>query len=258
MRTIWHCLKMGFFIALAMAAYAAVAGSALYYWTSLTPTVAVSLISAGVAVVTGLIALTKNVIVEAINSPKLKIRFFPYDKRDCHATAFRNIETGNVVARTHYFRVRIENVGWRTAEDVEVTLEEVKRFTGGKFVADTDFMPLRLLWSHWRENRYELSIPPGVYRHCDLAYVLDPAAPTPPLPTTENDKVLFWFDVTPRPNTGRTSLMPGRYQVLLTAFGKNVGRALLKIDLEWAGVWRDDIDVLYKEGLTLTKGFETA
>lgn len=258
MRLLGHYIKVWFLVGLAVAAYAAVAASALCYWTRLTPAVAVPLLSAGVAVVTGLIVLTKDAIAGAINSPKLKIQFFPYDKRDCHATAFRNSKTGAIVAKTHYFRVRIENIGWRTAEEVEVTLEEVKRFREGKFIVDTDFMPLRLYWSHWRQNRYELPIPAGAYRHCDLAFVLDPASQNPPEPPVENNKVLFWFDVILRPNTGRTSLLPGKYQILLSAVGKNVRRASLKIELEWGGLWRDDIDTLYRETLTLTKGFESA
>jgi hypothetical protein len=258
MRLLWHYVKVWFFVGLAVTAYAAVAASALCFWTRLTPPVAVSLISAGVAVVTGLIALTKDGIAGVINSPKLKIRFFPYDKRDCHTTAFRNTQTGAIVAKTHYFRVRIENIGWRTAEEVEVTLEEVNRFNDGKWILDTDFMPLRLLWSHWREKRYEIAIPAAAYRHCDLGFVLDPASISPPLPPVEADQVVFWFDVFLRPNTGRTSLLPGRYQILLSAFGKNARRASLKIKLEWKGLWRDDIDELYQEGLILTKGFESA
>jgi hypothetical protein len=258
MRLMRHYIIVCFFIGLAVAAYAAVVVSVVFYWACLTPPVATPLAIAGAAIVTGLIALLKDPIAVAINSPKLKIRFFPYDKRDCHATRFSNSATGEIVANTHYFRVRIENIGWRTAEDVEVTLEEVKRFSEGDFIVDTDFMPLRLYWSHWRQNRSEIPIPAGAYRHCDLAFVLDPESKTPPNPPAEDGKVLLWFDVFPRPNTGRTSLLPGKYQILLSAFGKNVRRASLKIEFEWKGLWRADIDALYREGLILTRGFESA
>ncbi len=258
MRSFSHYLIICLFVALGVGAYAAVALSALCYWGILTPAVAVALISAGVAVVTGLIALVKDAFAAVINAPQLTIRFFPYDKRDCHATAFRDSHTGALIAKTHYFRVRVENRGWRTSEDVEVTLEEVQRFQNGKFVIDTDFMPIRLFWSHWRDSRYEIPIPTGAYRHCDLGFIIEPTARGSGLPAQENNKLLFWFDVFLRPNTGRTSLLPGRYRITLSAFGKNVKRSSLTLELEWMGLWHDDIDTMFRDSFLPKKGFEAA
>lgn len=193
---------MSTFVAVAAGAYAAVVGSVILYSGSIGFPVGASLISAGVAVVTGMIALLKDTIMDTITRPRLALRFFPHDKRDCHATAFRDRNTGSLLGKTHYFRLRVENVGWRTAEDVEVSLEAVNRFENGRFLLDTDFMPLRLYWSHWRETRYEISIPPGAYRHCDFGFVIEPTAKTGTLPPKENGNLLFWFDVFLRPNTG--------------------------------------------------------
>ena len=258
MRLFWHYTKTGLLLCLAVAAYAAAVGSVLWYWSLLTPPVAVPLIGAGVAVVTSLIALLKDTVAEIIRRPQLRIRFLPYDRRDCHQTAFRNNQTGAMVAKTHYFRVRVENIGWRTAEDVEVTLEGVERFHDGQFVVDTDFMPGRLFWSYWREKRYEIPIPMGAFRYCDLAFVLDPASQSGQIPPTENSPVPFQFDVVWVPNTGRTSLLPGRYRIVLSAFGKDVRRASLTIDLEWKGLWHDSIDELLGDSLLLRKGFQPA
>ena len=258
MRRFSHYIKIGLFLVLTVAAYAAVVASVLYHLDTVNFPVAASLIGAGVGIVTGIVVLLKDMIMEAINRPRLVLRFLPYDKRDCHATAFRDRNTGTLLAKTHYFRLRIENIGWRTADDVEVTLEEVKRFVNRGFSVNTDFMPLRLLWSHWRENRYEISIPPDAYRHCDFGFIVEPTATVGTLPPTENGELLFWFDVFTRPNTGRTSLLPGRYQITVSAFGKNVGRSSLRIELEWKGLWHDDIDVMLRDSLLPRKGFEAA
>jgi hypothetical protein len=256
MRTIFYYVKWSVFIALALGAYSFVFVSVIFYPGTTNLPIAVSLISSGVAVITGIIALLKDAIIGLITRPCLAVRFFPYDKRDCHATSFRNRNTGTITAKTHYFRFRIENVGWRTAEDVEVTLEEVKQFQNGRYFTDTDFMPLRLFWSHWRESRYELSIPPGTYRHCDFGFVIDPMANYCPLPPQESGKLLFWFDVFLRPNTGRTSLLPGRYEIRVSAFGRNVQRASLTVKLDWNGIWHNDIESMLQDSLLPKKGFE--
>ena len=249
MRTFKHVLKIGFFIFLVVASYIAVIVLTLHYVNVLGAPVTASLIAASVAAVTGIVVLTKDLAWDAINRARLAIRFFPYDKRDCHATTF-----GGVV-KTHYFRLRIENVGWRTVEDVEVALETVKQFDGKRLSVDSNFMPLRLFWSHWREKRYEISVPPGAYRHCDLGFIVEPSAPTGfPFTPVENDRLLFWFDVFLRPNTGRTSLLPGRYEITISAFGKHVKPAYRTIEFEWRGAWDNDIDNVLKSGLIIDKG----
>lgn len=258
MRKFLHYAKIASFLALIVSAYAAVAVPVVCYSDSKNFPLAASLIAAGVAVVTSILALLKDMIMEAINRPRLVVRFLPYDKRDCHATDFRDRKTGAVLAKAHYFRLRIENVGWRTADDVEVTLEEVKRLKTGRFSIDSNFMPLKLLWSHWRGARYEISIPPDAYRHCDFGFIVEPTATVGTLPPTENGELLFWFDVFTRPNTGRTSLLPGRYQITVSAFGKNVGRSSLTVELEWKGLWHDDIDAMLRDSLLPRKGFEAA
>lgn len=256
MRKFGHYLTIASVIVLIMSGYAAVVASVVLYSDPKNFPLAASLIAAGVAVLTSIIALLKDMIMEAINRPRLVVRFLPYDKRDCHATAFRDMNSGALLAKTHYFRLRIENIGWQTADDVEVTLEEVKRFENKRFSVDPDFMPLRLFWSHWRESRYEISIPPGAYRHCDFGFILEPTVTLATPSATENGVLVFWFDVFRRPNTGRTSLLTGRYQITVSAFGKNVGRSSLTIELEWKGLWDDDIEVMLRDSLLPRKGFE--
>jgi hypothetical protein len=258
MRRFVRVLKISIFIGSVIAAYGIVVCLALQYARIVGSSIAGSLVAAGVAIVTGIVALIGDKLWNAINQPRLRIRFFPYDKRDCHATEFRDRTTGAMKAKAHYFRIRVENTGWRSARDVEVTLESVKRFDNRHFVVDTDFMPLRLLWSHWREKRYEISIPAGAYRHCDFAFVVDPAAKSHKPPATKDNTLPLWFDVFLRPNTGRTSLLPGQYQVTLSAFGRNAKGTMLTIELEWKGKWYDDIDDLLKSSLLPKKGFKPA
>lgn len=246
---IFHDLKILLALGFIACAYAAVVITIIRLGGTIDPPIQASLIVAGVALVTGILSLLKDFIIDAVNAPRLNIKFLPNDLRDCHPTIFSNTSTGAELAQAYYFRIRIINDGWDTAEDVEVTLEEVKKFQDGRFETDIGYMPLRLFWSHWREKRFELTIPSGTYRYCDLGFVIDPNANVQGLlPAKENGNLLFWFDVFSRPNTGRSSLLPGsRYKISISAFGKNAKRATLAIDMEWKGVW-DHTEAMISRG----------
>jgi hypothetical protein len=143
MRKFLHYLKITLLIALIVSAYAGVVVSVVYYSDAKNFALAASLIAAGVAVITSIVALMKDMIMEAINHPRLVVRFFPYDKRDCHATDFRDRNTGAVLAKAHYFRLRIENIGWRTADDVEVTLGRSETFRKARFLDRPEFHAIK-------------------------------------------------------------------------------------------------------------------
>jgi hypothetical protein len=213
----------------------------------LDPAYVAALIGAAVSIVTSLLALLKVPIIAFLFSPELRISIFPDDQRDCHTTSLRDQVTGNLKAPAHYFRLRIENNGLSTAKNVEVSLEKVEELKDNQYELNKDFMPLRLLWSHWRNHRWELSIPPGTYRHCDLGYIVGPNDNN--IACCENGTHVFWFDVMIRPNAGRSSLVPGTYRITVSAFGDNARRSKLAIILEWKGIWKETLAELYQEGL---------
>jgi len=213
--------------------------------SQLETTIIASFIASAIAIVTGILALLKDFILDIVNAPSLRIEFVPFDNRDCHATKFTNGD------RVHYFRLRIRNDGWSGAEDVEVNLEEVRVFRHNKYETDKDFMPLRLFWSHWRQTRYELDIPSGTYRHCDFGFVLQPGTANLGVPAAVNNDHQFWFDVFLRPNTGKTSLSSGQYKIIVGAYGKNAGQARLTVEIKWIGGWQNTIEDLYRHNFKI-------
>lgn len=257
MRTFKHVIWIGIFACFVVAGYATVILLPLHYTNARNTPITISLIGAGVASFTGILGLFNDIVQKFIYRPLLIIHFFAYDKRDGRATSVRNPTTNEITAKPHYFRLRVENTGWSTTEDVEINLEAIKRFENGGFVSDTHFISLRLFWSFWREKRYEISIPPGYYRHCDFGFVIEPSSIKPHFPRKEDDKLLFWFDVLSRPNTGRTSLLPGKYQVTVSASGKNLKGTSETIELDWKGLWDDNFEVMLKKSLIPKCGFET-
>ncbi|MBI5115311.1 hypothetical protein HZA56_02455 [Candidatus Poribacteria bacterium] len=239
-----HNIKISIALLLVFLAYASVIMPVFYYIDRLDISTVIPLIGSGVAIVTGILALLKDFILDSVNHSVLKLDFFPHDKRDCHATKFTNPDTGQFIARVQYFRVRVVNYGWTTAEDVEVNLEEVRKFSDNGYETDQDFMPLRLFWSHWKQHRFELSIPSGTFRYCDFGFVQEPNSRG----AQENAQLLFWFDVFMRPHAGRTTLLPEKYEIKLVAFGKNARPTKIEICIDWKGIWDDNIDEFLKKG----------
>jgi len=240
-----HGLKILFTLIIIATSYAIVINIAMYYIGNQNSEILIPIIGACIAFVTSILALIKDFIISYIDSPKIIIEIHPYDKRDCHKTCYKT-ESGQFVAWVYYFRVRIKNIGWDTAEYVEVSLEEVRRKDKKDYIIDYDFIPLNLKWSLWGEKRLELSIPSGTYRYCDLGHLEEPSA----FAAMENGLLLLKFDVLFHPNIGRTSLLPGDYKIVLSAFGKNVRSTKKTICIKWSGKWHDDIDALYKDSLS--------
>ena len=93
---------------------------------------------------------------------------------DCLRTSMSipGVPTQVIARPCYYFRIRVGNIGWSSAENVEVIAEELyERRTNGKFEKRQDFQALNLLWAHYGIPRFD-AIPPGVYRHCDLGHVV--------------------------------------------------------------------------------------
>jgi len=255
--------KMVIFISMAVVFYSLavwlVARSAQY----LSNIETAALIASFTAIVTGILALLKEALWSWVKSPRLAIKFYPYDKRDCMTLTFNITQKGpygqpvEIKAPGQYFRLRVYNLGLGTAEDVEVTLEEVQRLEKGNYIIDSEFMQLRLFWSHWKQTRYELSIPSGVYRHCDLGFIVHPDYDNKVSPPKDEGRLQFWFEVIVRPTAGRTSLLPGTYKIKVSAFGRNASKVMKTLEFEWKGEWDDKLDQMLDKHFIPKAGFES-
>ncbi len=204
-----------------------------------------------IAALTAILALFKDMIINIIFRPSLQLKLIPLEP-DCHLTYFTKGE------KVHYFRLRVYNIGQRSAEEVEVTLEKVEIFKNGQYEYSTDYMPLPLMWSHWRTQIKNTNIPSETYRLCDLGFILEPSVKTlnidsGSVDSHKNDKLVFWFDTRIRPNAGYTYLLPGKYRVEISVFGKNVQRETLRFIINWKGVWDNEFKNLIPNNLSFSK-----
>ena len=79
------------------------------------------------------------------------------ERPDAVKTILTNTATGEKAADCYYFRIAVQNKGYRRAENVEVYAEELTREVHGLFQVVTDFPPMDLVWSHLGQRR-EISI----------------------------------------------------------------------------------------------------
>lgn len=202
------------------------------------------------AALTAILALFKESAINYILRPELHVKLI-CSAPDCHKTNFGPHET-------HYFRLRVENLGTRSAEDVEVSIESVKIFQNGSFVQDDNYVPMQLMWSLWRLNISSMNIPGGAYRFCDLGFILHPSTTTlqidtgPVYPKNQGSELLFWFDSRFRPNTGTTYLPPGKYQLDISAYSKDISRTVFKLNIDWRGNWDANTDDMMSNQITFS------
>src|SRR3990172_10177003 len=199
------------------------------------------------AAITAIFALFKETASNYILRPELNIKLI-CGAPNCNKTSFGWHEI-------HYFRLRVENIGTRSADNVEVAIESVKMLQKGCYVQDDNYVPMQLLWSLWRKDIPSMNIPGGTYRFCDLGFILHPSAPAfqidtgPVYPKNQTSQLLFWFDSRFRPNAGTTHLTPGQYQLEISAYGKDVPRTVFYLHLDWRGGWAANTDDVFDKEL---------
>ena len=141
---------------------------------------------------------------------------------DCHKTSFYRSDVDRKVCDTYYFRFRIENAGNFFAENIEVMVTEVYKKKYDQYEKETSFLPLNLVWSHYRQMTMP-KIQPKLFKHLDFGYMLKSENEhLDRFNITERPKVIFELDVAVRPNTGSHILLPGDYKIKIIFAGNNV------------------------------------
>ena len=133
------------------------------------------------------------------------------------------------VAESYFLRLRIANSGNRTAKDVEVRIEQLREELPDEQLAVVQsFLPMNLRWSDIGGSVLAQLAPHGMYRHCDLAHIIDPSQVQRfpgehkrwPAPLPANGAVLS-FDTIVKPASQCYLVPPGTYHIDLAAGAAN-------------------------------------
>ena len=185
--------------------------------------------------------------------PTLEIRF-ENQPPDSNLMPVTNLQTG-AQATCYYFRIRVYNTGNASAETVEVFIEEIRR-RGADGTIDRwqNFLPLNLVWSHYLKP-YFPTIPPKVYKHCDLGHIIDPdrrdqfqGEDYPPYGVSQQRTLMYLALIVP-PSTGTYLMPPGFYHLTLVAVAANASLTRRIIEINQTGQWFPDEQRMLREGI---------
>lgn len=181
-------------------------------------------------------------LARKLSPPPLSIEFRPLDPHYASPSVTRDFHTGEITAKSHYFRLRVSNNRGATIEGTEVWVVKLERWNDSQFAAEPGFQPFRLSWSSRINKDPGLRIPGLSHRFCDLGFVVEPGKTVRGRASDDRGRPIFWFDTEEYPSGGIDGLLPGRYRLTFGAEGKGTKQTRAILELEWIGGWAEQTD----------------
>jgi len=192
-----------------------------------------------VALLLGIVGIFQDWVRSLFKKPSLNISI-KVAPPDCHKTSFYRSDIDRKVSDTYYFRFRVENSGSSVAEEVEAMVTELYRKENNNYAKIESFLPLNLVWSHYRQITMP-KIQPRLFKHLDFGFILQTNAEyLARFNIQSSKKVFFELDVAVRPNTGSHILLPGEYKIKIIFAGNNLEPMEKLYHLIIADDWSDD------------------
>jgi len=161
----------------------------------------------------------------------------------------------SVVADSYYLRFRVINRGNQKAESVEVFAAGLlKRQADDTFKELDSFLPMNLLWANYRKVFFP-AISPGMYRHCDLAHIIDPKkraqfrTEDKSWPNISHEKTILSLDTAVKPHTLSYLLPFGKYRLVILIAAANAKPVKKTLEISLTGEWFDDEQKMLGEGV---------
>lgn len=181
---------------------------------------------------------------------------------DCHKTTIKKISPqGQVVAQAdcYYFRMRIKNSGNQRAEFVEVFAKELLRQgADGVFRTEQSFLPMNLVWAYYKKPYLE-AILPGMEKHCDLGYIINPPNRNQ-FPLQDNPALnvplgntIFSLDVVVKTFTLNHLIPPGTYRLVLQVAAANSNPTEVTLELALTGNWHANEQNMFDREISIRK-----
>lgn len=213
-------------------------------------TIIVSSAGVLVALLLGVVGVFQDRIRAWFKKPKLNISI-KVAPPDCHKTSFYQPDVDRKVCDTYYFRFRVENNGNYYAENVEAMITEVFKKRYEQYEKVDNFLPLNLVWSHYRQPTMS-KIQPKLFKHLDFGFILKSNSEyLARFGIQNNTNIFFEFDLAVRPNTGSHILLPGDYRVKIIFAGNNLEPLEKIYHLVIKDNWADDEATMLQENMTI-------
>jgi hypothetical protein len=123
-----------------------------------------------VAVFIGLAGLMQDSIKSLFYRPALRTVYQPGTPYG-HKVASRSA-TGTFICDNYYFRIKVENIGNESMQDIEIITDDCQKETAsGIYQKVEDFLPLNLSWSHKPTISTIPFIRDGSYLFCSFGFI---------------------------------------------------------------------------------------
>ena len=159
------------------------------------------------------------------------------------------------IADVYYFRLKVHNKGKSKAESVEVFAAKLeRRRADGTFREVDTFLPMNLLWSHYRQV-FLPAISPKTYKHCDLAHIIDPKEREgfpeehKTWANVSTEKTVLSFDTVVQPYTQSYLVPGGTYLLDIVVAAANAEPVEKRLEITLAGDWYDDEREMLSQGI---------
>ncbi len=153
---------------------------------------------------------------------------------DSHSIDMTN-QFGQKVSDSFYIRVKVSHDKGIAGENVEIMSIKFVKVENGKEIKLNNFLPISLVWSHFKPRTNVIRIPIKLFRHCDFGHFIP-----------ENNTSRLILDTIAQPNKISNSeygniFSPGKYRFTLLLSGDNVRQLSKTWEIEFNG-WNSNED----------------
>lgn len=204
------------------------------------------------------IAFLSPLIKNWFISPRLNFEF-EYGPPYCHLTEVLRFELvdgrpqNEIRFPVYYFRFTVANNGRSPAYDCEALLENVwQEDAAGDFDKWKKFSPYNLKWSGGTPKAIPKTIHPDRKVFCDIGRIHHPdyEGESAYVGFSDEEKRAnkFFFELPEKPFSQPDSLVPGKYKIEISVYGRNVRKKITKtFKISWSGVWKDTEEKMFRE-----------
>jgi len=181
---------------------------------------------------------------------------------NCHKTRIKLIqETKQIIGLDdmsmpycYYYRLKINSLNNIAPKKLELMITKKLQKNGDEFEEDKSFLPMSLVWSHYRTSVLE-HIPPKLFKFCDFGYIIDPnytqITTQQYITPSQQGEIVLDMDLEVRPYTGSSLLRTGVYRFELVLTGNNIKNLHKTFEINLPKYWSVSEKEMFNNGLSI-------
>lgn len=172
---------------------------------------------------------------------------------NCHKTQLhfnREIQTIDC----YYYRLKVKSLNSIAPQKLELMVTKKIIKNGDEFEEDKNFLPMSLVWSHYKISILE-RISPKLFKFCDFGYIPDPKysekITQQYINKAEEGNVVLDMDLEVKPYTGSNIINSGTYRFEMTLSGQNFKEIKKTFEVNIPEYWDESEQKMLNNGLSV-------